>query len=318
MAEHDAAQGDRRQPRTAEDSGVTAQPVPVLTTDEAQARIEAGDLGDIQRVQVAFSEADILLESALDPAVFDTGDSISAPTLLIHGTNGKAIGVSQCNAGYPGTGPSNSHRLLKALGFPPELARQVHDYRFIELDRDQVLRTSEDCLHTAGSGIQLSTDKSHFIVRISADTRSVTPWVNEILDQPERYPWVHGVRRARVLLDWRAPTAQAQRSNTGRAAMNTSLVVEQGRLQLWCAVGGFPFRGRELMGRTQLDVLAAVGVYPAGIRPRNWLNRLLPQNARRPAFIDISEDLEGLQYGTPVMDHIPNGRMKTVRPRTQR
>lgn len=279
------------------------QIVPVLTADRARAYVESGALGDVARVTVAYNPADIVLESGLDPAAL-VGDS-DVPTMLIHGIDGDVIGVEECLAGYGGTGPSNTHRLLTQLGWADSLAREVFTHRFIELDSERVIRASEDSVHTIGGGLALAPDGHHLIARLRSHRPftgdghtiydSITAWCNEVLDQPDRYPWAAGVRRARVYLDREAAAALQEEHHVWRGANHFSVVIEQGRLQLWVSAI-YPYNFADLLSTEQLRVLDAAGLRPEGAEPRTWLDRFLPHRRERPPYLTISDDNEDLAY----------------------
>ncbi|MFD8666575.1 hypothetical protein ACFV1U_14380 [Streptomyces microflavus] len=279
--------------------------VPVLGADEAREYVQSGALGDIARVLVAMYPGDILLESGLDPSAFANGTDIDVPNMLIQSADGAAIGVEDCLAGYGGTGPSNTVRLLEELGFPVDLAREVFDYRFVELAPDRVLR-SGDAVHQVGGGLELSSDGQYFIARVRSQrtylpggdliaAHTVAAWCSEVMDEPERYPWAAGERRARVYLD-RNAAASLNNDDPHRIASNRySVVIEQGRLQLWVSAY-FPYNFADLLSTEQLHALDAAGMRPEGIEPRTWLDRFLPRRRERPPFILISEDGQDLAH----------------------
>ncbi|MEU7222319.1 hypothetical protein [Streptomyces chrestomyceticus] len=305
---HPAVNAMVERARTRSSGPATTTPlVPVLGADEAREYVESGALGDIARVVVSLYPGNILLESGLDPAAFADGMDIDVPHMLIQGADGAAIGVEDCLAGYGGTGPSNTVRLLKELGFPVEIAREVYDYRFVELAPDRVLRCA-DSVHEIGGGLQLSADGRHFIARVYSQRTylpegdvtaadAVAAWRSEVMDAPERYPWAAGERRARVYLD---RDAAAPLNEEDRTTNRYSVVIEQGRLQLWVSAY-FPFRFADLLSTEQLQVLDAAGLRPAEIEPRTWLDRFLPHRRERPPYLLISEDGQDLTH-TPEGD----------------
>ncbi|MFB7031000.1 MULTISPECIES: hypothetical protein [unclassified Streptomyces] len=270
--------------------------IPVLSAEQAREYVESGALGQLARVQVAFNPADIILESGLDPSAFpDLGDH-DAPNMLVHGSDGSVIGVEECLAGYGGTGPSNSVRLLRQLGFAEELAREVFQHRYIELAPSGILRASVDSVHSVGAGLALSADGTHFVTRLphgAADT--VAAWTAEVMDEPDRYPWAAGIRRARVYLDRDAAAPLQEPYRAWRGTNHVSIVIEQGRLQLWCAAI-YPFNFSDLLSTEQLRVLDAADMRPGDIEPRTWIDRFLPQRRERPPYIVISEDGDDLTY----------------------
>lgn len=281
------------------------QLVPVVSADKARAYVESGALGEIDRIIVAFNPGDVLLESGLDPSVFADGSDIEAPTLLIRGADGDVLGVSECLAGYGGTGPSNSYRLLTQLGLSKDLANEVFTHRFIEFGRDRVIRATHDGLHSCGGGLELAAGGGHFVARLS-HTRSpirgewsmynaITAWTQEVMDRPEAYPWVAGERRARVYLDRDAAAALQEPSVRWKESARFSVVIEQGRLQLWCSAI-YPYNFADLLSSEQLRALGAADLYPDGIEPRTWLDRFLPHRRDRPPFLHISDDGQGLTH----------------------
>ncbi|MFK0294796.1 hypothetical protein ACIQU6_30590 [Streptomyces sp. NPDC090442] len=281
------------------------QVVPVLSADKARAYVESGALGDITRITVAFNPADVLLESGLDPTAFADGTDIDAPNMLIHGTDGAVIGVEECLAGYGGTGPSNTHRLLTQLGWEDTLASQVFAHRFIELDRERVIRASEKGLHTVGGGLELAPGGGHFIVRLRSHRpyvpeggsmyRTIAAWGNEVMGQPAKYPWAAGARRARVYLDRTAAASLQEPYYAWRGSSTFSVVIEQGRLQLWCSAV-YPYNFADLLSTEQLRVLDAADLYPADTEPRSWLDKFLPRRRERPPYLTISDDGHDLTH----------------------
>ncbi|MCX5199700.1 DUF3280 domain-containing protein [Streptomyces sp. NBC_00249] len=274
--------------------------IPVLTAEQARAYVESGALGNLARVQVAFNPADIVLESGLDPSVFpDLGDH-DVPNMLLHGDDGAVVGVEECLSGYGGTGPSNTVRLLKDLGFAEDLARQVYPHRYIELAPDGVIRASAESLHGVGGGLALSPGGRHFVVRVREDmARVVADWTAEVMAEPTKYPWAAGTRRARVYLtrDAAAPLQEPYRAWRGNATF--SVIIEQGRLQLWAAAY-LPFQFSDILSTEQVQILDAADMRPADVEPRTWLDRFIPARRERPAFLTISEDGQDLT-------HIPDG-----------
>lgn len=281
------------------------QLVPVLSADKARAYVESGALGDIARVMVAFNPADILLESGLDPAGFADGTDIEAPTLLIYSTDGDVIGVEECNAGYGGTGPSNSHRLLTQLGWSQETADEVFAHRFIEFEPGGVIRANRKGLHDIGGGLELAPGGDRYIVRLRSERPylkgewtlydTVTAWTREVLDQPDAYPWAAGERRARVYLSREAAAPLQEKYVSWRETACFSVVIEQGRLQLWCSAI-YPYNFADLLSTEQLRVLDAADLYPDDVEPRTWLDRFLPHRRDRPPYLHISNDGQGLTH----------------------
>ncbi|MFE3557343.1 hypothetical protein ACFXKW_21110 [Streptomyces sp. NPDC059193] len=272
--------------------------IPVLSTEQARAYVESGALGNLTRVQVAFNPADIVLESGLDPSVFpDLGDH-DAPNMLLYGDDGAVIGVEECLAGYGGTGPSNTVRLLRALGFDDDLAREVLYSRYIELAPTGVIRASAESLHTVGGGLALSPDGRHFVVRLHRDGNpadAVARWAAEVMADPAKYPWAAGTRRARVYLDRDAAAALQEPYRVWRGTNPVSVIIEQGRLQLW-AGAVYPFRFADLLSTEQIEVLESADMRPEGIEPRTWLDRLIPERRERPPFLVISDDGQDLTH----------------------
>lgn len=125
--------------------------IPVLSAYEAAQYVKSGAYGHVTGATVAFTETDILLESGRHPKAFADGTRISAPNMLLRNEEGELLGVEECLAGYGGTGPSNSFRLLQELGWSEEAAREVLHYRFIEFDIERgVVRANEQGLHHCG------------------------------------------------------------------------------------------------------------------------------------------------------------------------
>ncbi|MFI8932519.1 hypothetical protein ACIG3E_33260 [Streptomyces sp. NPDC053474] len=281
--------------------------VPVLGAEQARAYVESGALGDLARVIVAYSPGDVLLECGLDPATLIHGPDVDVPTLLLYGTNGTVIGVEECLAGYQGTGPTNSLRLLKKLGVADTVAREVYYHRFIELSPQQVIRASAEGLHDVGGGLQLSADGRHFVVRVRGERPyhkgdwtlrdTVTAWRTEVMDHPDRYPWAAGTRRARVYLDRdaAAPLQEPKSPYWTGAPASYSVIIEQGRLQLWVSAI-YPYNFADLISTEQLSVLDAADLRPEGIEPRTWLDRFLPHRRERPDFLIISDDRQDLVH----------------------
>ncbi|MGW9436751.1 hypothetical protein [Streptomyces sp. NPDC055607] len=289
--------------------------VPVFSAYEAAQYVKSGAFGQVTGATVAFTETDILLESGRHPKAFADGTRIAAPNMLLRNGEGELLGVEECLAGYGGTGPSNSVRLLEELGWDKEIARQVMHYRFIEFDKEQgVVRTSEESLHHCGGSLEYTG--GHLVARLrhgrpwapvgrttpAGDPLGLRTWVSEILNQPEAYPWVAGPRVARVYLNRDTATGLQDRIRYRPGVRNTpfSVVIEQGELQLWCSAI-YPSDWAELLSKEQLDVLAAVDMYPADVEPRSWLDRFLPRRRERPDYIDISAD------GTSGLQREPDG-----------
>ncbi|WP_371666329.1 hypothetical protein OG306_40435 (plasmid) [Streptomyces sp. NBC_01241] len=289
--------------------------IPVLSASEAARYVKSGAFGHVTGATAAFTETDILLESGRHPKAFADGTRIAAPNMLLRNAEGELLGVEECLAGYGGTGPSNSFRLLQELGWREEVAREVLHYRFIEFDIEQgVVRTSEESLHHCGGSLEY-TD-GHLVARLRrgrpwtpvgrtapvGDPLGLRTWVDEILTKPETYPWVAGPRVARVYLNRDTATGLQDRIRYRPGVRNSpfSVVIEQGELQLWCSAI-YPSDWAELLSKEQLDVLAAVDMYPADVEPRGWLDKFLPRRRERPDYIDISAD------GTSVLQHEPDG-----------
>lgn len=275
--------------------------IPVLTAEQARAYVESGALGNLSRVHVAFNPNDIVLESGLDPSAFpDLGDR-DAPNMLLFGDDGAVVGVEECLAGYGGTGPSNTVRLLRELGFPEQLREEVFHSRYLELTPTDVLRASPESVHRAGGGLGLSADGQHLVVRVPGGSATVADWTAEVLAEPAKYPWAAGTRRARVYLDRDASAPLQEPYRAWRGTSSYSVIIEQGRLQLWVAAV-YPFRFSDLLSTEQLQILDSADMRPADIEPRTWLDRLIPNRRDRPLFITISEDGQDLTHtpeGTP-------------------
>lgn len=289
--------------------------VPVLSAYQATQYVKSGAFGHVTGATVAMTETDILLESGRHPKAFADGTRISAPNMLLRNAEGELLGVEECLAGYGGTGPSNSLRLLKELGWTEEVAREVMHYRFIEFDIERgVVRTNEESLHHCGGNLEYTG--GHLVARLrrgrpwtpvgrttpAGDPLGLRTWVDEILNQPENYPWVAGPRVARVYLNRDTATGLQDRIRYRPGIRNSpfSVVIEQGELQLWCSAI-YPSDWAELLSKEQLDVLAAVDMYPADTEPRGWLDKFLPRRRERPNYIDISAD------GTSALQYEPDG-----------
>ncbi|MFD8146086.1 hypothetical protein [Streptomyces sp. NPDC059708] len=283
--------------------------IPVLAAEEARAYVESGALGELIRVQVAFNPADIILESGLDPSVYPDLGHHDVPNMLIHGDDG-VIGVEECLSGYGGTGPSNTVRLLKELGFPEDIRREVYPHRYIELTPSGVIRASKESLHSVGGGLAPSPDGRHFIVRVREDMpRAVADWTTEVLAEPDKYPWAAGPRRARVYLDRAAAAPLQEPYQIWRGNHTFTIVIEQGQLQLWVAAYP-PFRFNDILSREQLLVLEAADLRPADVEPRTWLDRFIPARRERPPYLVISEDGQDLA-------HLPEGADPARSPATE-
>ncbi|MEU9480757.1 hypothetical protein [Streptomyces sp. NPDC048191] len=288
--------------------------VPVLSALQATEYVRSGAFGQVTGAMVAMSETDILLESGRHPKAFADGTSISAPNTLLRNAEGELLGVEECLAGYGGTGPSNSLRLLRDLGWAEEVAREVFHHPFVEFDIERgVVRSSPDTLHHCGGNLEFTG--GHLVARLrrgrpwdpynrapANDPLRLRTWVDEILNQPERFPWAAGPRVARVYLNRDTAVGLQDRVRFRPGVRNSpfSVVIEQGELQLWCSAI-YPSDWAELLSQEQLDVLAAADVYPAEAEPRGWLDRFLPRRRERPDYIDISAD------GTGALQHEPDG-----------
>ncbi|QNS09456.1 hypothetical protein [Streptomyces xanthii] len=288
--------------------------VPVLSAYQATEYVRSGAFGQVTGALVAMSETDILLESGRHPKVFADGTRIAAPNTLLRNAEGELLGVEECLAGYGGTGPSNSLRLLRDLGWDEEVAREVFRHRFVEFDMERgVIRSSPDTLHHCGGNLEFTG--GHLVARLrrgrawdpydrtpANDPLRLRTWVEEILSQPEKHPWAAGPRVARVYLNRDTAVGLQDRIRFRPGVRNSpfSVVIEQGELQLWCSAI-YPSDWAELLSQEQLDVLAAADMYPAEVEPRGWLDRFLPRRRERPDYIDISTD------GTGALRHEPDG-----------
>ncbi|WP_328972614.1 hypothetical protein [Streptomyces sp. NBC_00239] len=286
--------------------------VPILSAQQATDYVKSGAFGYVTGAMVAMSEADILMESGRHPRAFADGTRISPPNLLLRNGEGELLGVEECLAGYGGTGPSNTVRLLTDLGWSEDVAREAFRYLYVEFDIERgVLRGSEQSLYHCGGNLEIVGER--LVARLRAALPHASPsrnardplglraWTDEILDRPQDHPWAAGPRVARVYLNRNAAAGlQDRRYQPGQRNTPVSVVIEQGELQLWCSALN-PSDWTELLSREQLDVLAAVDIYPADAEQRSWLDSFLPRRRERPDYIDISAD------GTHTLQYEPHG-----------
>lgn len=124
--------------------------------------------------------------------------------------------------------------------------------------------------------------------------------------------WLHGTRRARVFLDRDA----AYEQGFGDRQRGCTLVIEQGMLQLW--VFTYPPRDpTQLLADEAYESLDYSGLFPDDIakldaRGRFWRHLDHHFGPKRPAYLDISPDDQGLQYapGTIGADiSVPTGAL---------
>jgi hypothetical protein len=292
------------------------EPALVMSPWNATQYIETGAFGTVARALVANNEADIVLECGAHPAVWAEGTRLNTPSLVLVSTTGELLGVTNCNAGYGGSGPSASHDLLRRLGWDETAAATVFSHQFVELSlEDGVLRTTEESLH-GGVGGGLESIGGALIARLRTPTANplnpqpvnrqdpinLLPWVKEVLDQPERYPWAAGERVARVYLDREASTGlQDQSPYTTRGRSVVSIVIEQGDLQLWCPAH-HSTDWTQAFSSEQLQVLANADLDPADLMEAKGglLSRLMPR-PQRPAYVEIS------RTGSTTLAHEPVG-----------
>ncbi|MFF4924245.1 hypothetical protein ACFY4B_26985 [Kitasatospora sp. NPDC001261] len=302
----------------AREHGPATGPEPALVMGPWSAiqYIAAGAFGTVERALVANNEADIVLECGAHPAVWAEGTLLNTPSLVLVSTTGELLGVTNCNAGYGGTGPSASHDLLLQLGWDENAASTVFSHEFVELSLENgVLRTADESLH-GGVGGGLESIGGALIARLRTavpsplerrpvnreDPINLLPWVRTVLDQPERYPWAAGERVARVYLDREASTGlQDQSPFTTRGRSVVSIVIEQGDLQLWCPAHHSTSWTRAFSSE-QLQVLANAGLDPADLMEAKGglLGRLMPR-PQRPAYVEIS------RTGGTTLAHEPVG-----------
>ncbi|MGA5819887.1 hypothetical protein ACPC54_18745 [Kitasatospora sp. NPDC094028] len=292
------------------------EPALVMSPWNATQYIAAGAFGTVERALIAHNEADIVLECGAHPAVWAEGTRLNTPSLVLVSTTGELLGVTNCNAGYNGSGPGASHDLLRQLGWDESAAGTVFSHQFVELSLEGgVLRATQESLH-GGVGGGLESIGGTLIARLRTatpnplnpqpvnrqDPISLLPWVKEVLDQPERYPWAAGERVARVYLDRDASTGlQDQSPYTTRGRSVVSIVIEQGDLQLWCPAH-HSTDWTQAFSTEQLQVLANADLDPADLMEAKGglLGRLMPR-PQRPAYVEIS------RTGSTALAHEPVG-----------
>jgi hypothetical protein len=273
--------------------------------------------GDPAEVFVASSTLDLLVGSRLHPASFLVGTHTAIPNLLLRSRTGAVMGVEDCQCGYGGTGPHNSHRVLRELGVEDADAKLVFGYAYIHLDRvtgqhqlakDPYISFEQLELH-AGAPTGIVT-RSLFpkvsrsgVPQVPAWKRQSAEWVHHVLDAEPRLPWADGERVARCYLTSEAAEEAGLRRHGIRWERFT-MIIEQGDAQLWVPAYQ-PHGFSELLSEEQYELLAVADLYPEKLAARergNWLQRLLAQYRTRPPYIDISRS------GTARLQREPHGQ----------
>ncbi|MGB3674843.1 MAG: hypothetical protein WA988_10415 [Candidatus Nanopelagicales bacterium] len=103
-----------------------AKPLPVLSEGELVGAVRDG--GPIVEIIASFCETDVLFMSREPFARFanpDWGHGMRIPHLMLLLEEAGWVGVDNATVGYGGTGPSNAHRALVAVGIDDDLASAI-------------------------------------------------------------------------------------------------------------------------------------------------------------------------------------------------
>jgi hypothetical protein len=271
--------------------------------------------GDPAEVFVASSTLDLLVGSRLHPASFLEETYAAIPHLLLRSRTGGVMGVEDCHCGYGGTGPHNSHGVLRELGVEDADAKLVFDHAYVHLDRvtgrHQLARdpyiSLEQMEFHAGAPTGIVTrgwflESPRGAPQVPAWKRQSAEWVHHVLDAEPRLPWADGERVARCYLTSEAVEEAGLRRH-GLRWERFTVIIEQGDAQLWVSAYQ-PTSFSELLSEEQYELLAIADLYPeklAARERRSWLQRLLAQYRTRPPYIDISRS------GTARLQREPHG-----------
>lgn len=261
---------------------------------------------------------DAFLASGLDPERMPVdGHRLLPPRMLWRLDDGHWVGVEDVQFGYGGTGPSNTVRALTAAGVDEALALDVAGHGWAEVDlveqteqlgpRSMTGRFPHAFLEQPGCG-------RAYVHTITGDLGGeFEAWV-DFLDRPAaQLPrWLRGERTARVFLEPQAATSQgftmrAVRSTGSISPKPATVVIEQGRFQLWLRTFT-PEPPRRLSDETY-DSLAKADLYPNDLaqldsrsRFQGYLDRMLGREPVRPDWFDISRSGTGELSSVPGTD----------------
>lgn len=274
------------------DHDVSKRLIRILEPHQLQEHLQV--FGEVAEALIAFNDGDILVESGKHPAAFAHGTRTEVPMMLLLNARGDALGVKQCNAGYGGTGPSNSVRVLTDLCWTEWEAKLVLRHRFVHLKRGQEPRAEERSITGVSGGIRMVDGNPTVLIGHQLGSRvsqAVTDWI-EVFDRSPRLPWADGPRVARCYLNPEAAEVAGlrRRSSWGWGDEFMSVIVEQGETQLWCAAF-VNYDWTTHMSEEAYEILDAANLYPGDLRdsePHSWVQRLLARHRTRPSFVDVS------------------------------
>ncbi|MBB2975091.1 hypothetical protein FHX49_000632 [Microbacterium endophyticum] len=261
----------------------------------------------ITRSVSAFSEADVLFQSEIDPrALLLESQESESPCMMWLLDNGQWVGVSAATVGYNGSGCSLSIEALTRAGIRPEIAEEIVGWRFcdaVDIEDPSTWKTSRkwpvhsreipkrmgdrlivpfgdllreerfpstNWLPVRAPGI----DETGFYPSDTGQT-SFQAWLRFLDDEDGTgLPnWAQGGRVARVFRNSEAAFEDGFSLSTrgGLWTENTlqpCVVIEQGFVQLW----GFfhaPLNRTQYLPDEAYEVLAMAGVYPNSLRERD-------------------------------------------------
>jgi hypothetical protein len=320
LAERDAlaATPARRPPRELARGGELVGVVPARFDELDDA---LGTFGAPMGLLVAFHAEDLVFKAGLSPEQFAVigghfaPRTIGLPECLLVNDRSQWLGVEGANCGYPGTGPRTTISLLKHLGVHSEdVARRVRSERYLYVDLasaeivdssiDPITHIALDCRDVVGGVTvvplgawradwlepRLDRPLDRYKVQRNGEGNTLKHWCDEVLHAVDQPAWAAGPLRARCYLSYEAVHAAQLDADPRYESFRPTLVIEQGTVQLWCAAG--VSHDRKLLCESAQHALELVGL-PI---PRENRAQQLLRLARRPEYIDIAADGEGLRH----------------------
>lgn len=290
-------------------AGVIAEPpagdVAYVGVAEAVRRIIESD-ARVDRV-VAGSMSSLYVTGA-DPLALARNGQVRRSELLLHLDDGSWIAVSsnEVTVGYRGAGPRNARQFLVRLGFSEELADRIaYDSTFIDVlpATGEERSPGEDELVTGPdpevlSHHQLLVDRLgpapwHHFDEDEDPLRDLDRWLR-VFNHPGRPSWLDGPRRARVYLHEEAAHLDGYIPGSPFTMADgtvPTIVIEQGRMQLWLA----PFPPADPshhLSTEAYEALDLAGLYPRELSELDSAGKFLRwvrRGAPRPDFVDLGD-----------------------------
>jgi hypothetical protein len=279
-----------------------------------------GTFGPPTGLLVAFHAEDLVFKAGLNPEQFAVAGgrfaprTIQLPECLLVNDRSQWLGVERANCGYGGTGPRTTISLLNHLGVhSDDVARRVFSerYLYVDLASAEIIDSSIDPItHIALAGdviggvtiVPLGARRADWLeprldgpldrykVQRNGEGNTLKHWYDDVLHAVDQPVWATGPVRARCYLNYEAVHAAQLDADPRYESFRPTLVIEQGTVQLWCAAG--ISYDRTLLSESAQRALELVGL-PI---PRENRAQQLLRLARRPEYIDIAADGEGLHH----------------------